>query len=250
MKHQIIVRDIVDNMKVVEQFISINGEGQRAGQLALFVRFAGCNLACKYCDTKWANEKDVSFWEYAPIELVDIILSKGVKNITLTGGEPLLQKEMPEFLHLLEKKIQEKQKGNEKDGIQDETDYRIEIETNGSINIKPFLDLGLSHVTFTLDYKTKVSGMEQRMDMDNYKNIRKQDTVKFVVGDRKDLETGKQVIEQYNLIEKGCGIYLSPCFGTIDPKEMVDFLIENQLNGVNIQLQLHKYIWDPEQRGV
>lgn len=250
MKPQIIVRDIVDNMKVVEQFISINGEGQRAGQLALFVRFAGCNLDCKYCDTKWANEKDVSFLEYAPVDLVDIILSKGVKNITLTGGEPLLQKEMPEFLQLLEKKIQKKQKDHEKECIQNETDYRIEIETNGSINIKPFLDLGLPHVIFTLDYKTKVSGMEQRMYMDNYKNIRKQDTIKFVVGDREDLETGKHVIEQYNLIGKGCGIYLSPCFGKIDPKEMVDFLIENQLNGVNIQLQLHKYIWNPEQRGV
>ena len=85
MKHQITVQDIADSMKVVEQFISINGEGQKAGQLALFVRFAGCNLQCEYCDTKWANEADVSYTEYSPEELVDIIMDAGIKNITLTG---------------------------------------------------------------------------------------------------------------------------------------------------------------------
>ena len=102
----------------------------------------------------------------------------------------------------------------------------------------------------TLDYKTGVSGMEQYMYPDNYKNLRKQDTVKFVVGSKKDLEMGLQVVEQYHLIEKGCGIYYSPCFGKIDPKEIVEFLTEHNLNGVNLQLQLHKFIWDPEQKGV
>lgn len=249
MKPQIIVQDIVDNMKVVEQFVSINGEGRKAGQLALFVRFAGCNLNCKYCDTKWANEENVAFEEYNPDELADFILSHGVKNITLTGGEPLLQKEMPEFLKLLEEKI-EKRKSYQANIDDKSIDYSIEIETNGSVDIAPFLDLRLSHVTFTLDYKTQVSGMEHRMYTDNFNNIRKQDSIKFVVGGKKDLETSKSVIEQYHLIEKGCGIYLSPCFGEIDPKEMVDFLVKNKMNGINIQLQLHKYIWDPELRGV
>ena len=92
--------------------------------------------------------------------------------------------------------------------------------------------------------------MEHRMYTDNFNNIRTQDSIKFVVGGKKDLETSKSVIEQYHLIEKGCGIYLSPCFGEIDPKEMVDFLVKNKMNGINIQLQLHKYIWDPELRGV
>ncbi|MGN0437461.1 MAG: putative 7-carboxy-7-deazaguanine synthase QueE [Lachnospiraceae bacterium] len=236
-------------MKVVERFVSINGEGQKAGQLALFVRFAGCNLNCEYCDTKWANEKTVSYEEYAPCELVDIILSEGVKNITLTGGEPLLQKEMPEFLRLLEEKICEIEK--ESNHLMEKAiDYRIEIETNGSVDIKPFLDMGFAHVTFTVDYKTKVSGMEQYMFPDNFSNLRKEDTVKFVVGGTDELETGKTIIEKYGLLQKGCGIYFSPCFGKIDPKEMVEFLVENKLNGVNIQLQLHKYIWDPNQRGV
>lgn len=229
-------------MKVVEQFVSINGEGKKAGQLAYFVRFAGCNLNCEYCDTKWANEKEVRYEEYTPAQLVDIIFSKGIKNVTLTGGEPLLQRDMKELLTLLEKRICKEKTET------DELDYRIEIETNGSVDIKPFLEF--SHVVMTLDYKTGVSGMEQYMYLDNYKNLRKQDTVKFVVGSKKDLEMGLQVVEQYHLIEKGCGIYYSPCFGKIDPKEIVEFLTEHNLNGVNLQLQLHKFIWDPEQKGV
>ena len=86
--------------------------------------------------------------------------------------------------------------------------------------------------------------------MTNYENIRMQDTVKFVVGSIKDLEKAKSIIENYHLVEKGCGIYLSPCFGKINPSEMVDFLVEHRLNDVNVQLQLHKFIWDPDKRGV
>lgn len=242
MKHQITVQDIADSMKVVEQFISINGEGQKAGQLALFVRFAGCNLQCEYCDTKWANEADVSYTEYSPEELVDIIMDSGIKNITLTGGEPLLQPDMSKLLQILDKKMEE----NEEDAVS----YRIEIETNGSVNIKPFMDLNLRHLTFTLDYKTKISGMEQHMYMDNYSYVRSQDTVKFVVGSRTDMDTACEVVEKYQLISKGCGIYLSPCFGEIEPANMVEYLVEHKLNGINVQLQMHKFIWDPDKKGV
>ena len=77
--------------RVVEHFVSINGEGRRAGQLAYFIRFAGCNLKCEYCDTKWANEQDVAFENYTGELLFDMITNSGVKNITLTGGEPLLR---------------------------------------------------------------------------------------------------------------------------------------------------------------
>ena len=223
-------------MKVVEKFVSINGEGQRAGQLALFIRFAGCNLNCEYCDTKWANQKDVIYTEYTPEELVDIIWDSGIYNITLTGGEPLLQKDMAKLLMLL---------GNRKHPM-----LRVEIETNGSVDIKPFLDLHLPFVTYTIDYKTGVSGMEGNMCMDNFFNVRKEDTVKFVVGSLSDMNRSKEMIEEYSLIEKGCGIYISPCFGKIEPADMVDFLVREKLNGVNIQLQLHKYIWDPDKRGV
>ena len=237
-----------NTFRVVEQFISINGEGRRAGQLALFVRFAGCNLNCAYCDTKWANEAEVSYCEYTIDELYQMIKESKVKNITLTGGEPLIQPNMDSLLKRL----------------REDASLRIEIETNGSVDIQPFLldtqsdDIQAhsvkstveDNVSFTLDYKTSVSGMEDRMHMDNYVNLRTQDTVKFVVGSIRDLEKAKSIIEDYHLVEKGCGIYLSPCFGEVPPSEMVDFLVEHRLNDVNVQLQLHKFIWDPDKRGV
>lgn len=248
----------MDNQKntfhIVEQFISINGEGRRAGQLAMFIRFAGCNLNCDYCDTKWANEANVSYQEYTAEELYQMIKKSAVKNVTLTGGEPLIQPGFGKLLSLLRN---------------DDT-LRIEIETNGSVDIVPFLSCEniqeqaadevvmnckqknelKDNVSFTLDYKTEVSGMEDKMHMQNYVNLRPQDTVKFVVGSQTDLEKAKEIIEGYHLVEKGCSIYLSPCFGKIEPADMVEFLVENRLNDVHVQLQLHKFIWNPEQRGV
>lgn len=225
--------------RVVEQFISINGEGQRAGQLALFIRFAGCNLNCEYCDTKWANKTDVSYEEYTIEGICHIIEKSRVHNVTITGGEPLIQ---PGIAALLQR-------------LRREQNIRIEIETNGSVDIQPFLEMevddnGSDNVSFTVDYKTAVSGVEDKMHMENYVNLRRQDTVKFVVGSREDLQKAKNIIESYHLVEKGCGIYLSPCFGRIEPAEMVDFLVEHRLNDVNIQLQLHKFIWNPDKRGV
>lgn len=220
---------------VVEQFVSINGEGRLAGQLALFIRFAGCNLQCEYCDTKWANEPDVAYGIYTTEELVDKIREAGVRNITLTGGEPLLQKGMQELLEQLRKY----------------REIRVEIETNGSVDITPYSSQDAAdNVTFTLDYKTAVSGMEDKMCLSNYENMRSIDTVKFVVGSRRDLDKARQIIEQYGLVAKGCGIYLSPCFGKIEPAEIVDYVVEHKMNGVNVQLQLHKFIWDPDKRGV
>lgn len=237
-----------NTFRVVEQFVSINGEGRRAGQLALFIRFAGCNLNCEYCDTKWANEADVSYREYTIEELYQMIKESKVQNVTLTGGEPLIQSNMDK---LLEK-------------LRTDSSLRIEIETNGSVDIQPFLmktqlcdrqtnseNVSLEdNVSFTLDYKTSASGMESQMYIDNYVNLRAQDTVKFVVGSLEDLQRAKNIIENYHLVEKGCGIYLSPCFGKIEPAKMVDFLVEHRLNDINVQLQLHKFIWNPDKRGV
>lgn len=245
------------NFHVVERFVSINGEGRRAGQLAMFIRFAGCNLSCEYCDTKWANDPRVAFEEYSAQALYWQIQESGVKNVTLTGGEPLLQPEMAKLLELLRQDL----------GL------RVEIETNGSVDIRRFLPAETKltafdscgktawtdtksgkqipdNVTFTLDYKTSVSGMEDKMCLANFQNVRSVDTVKFVVGSQTDLWKAKEIIETYGLREKGCGIYLSPCFGEIEPATIVDFLVEQKLNDVNIQLQLHKFIWHPDKRGV
>lgn len=234
-------------MHVVEHFISINGEGRRAGQLALFIRFAGCNLSCEYCDTKWANEPEIRYERYTEQEIYQMIKESGVKNITLTGGEPLIQKNLKELLFILRR----------------DRKLRIEIETNGSVDITPFMPekdvlyadgmeegMEQDNVTFTLDYKLPVSRMEERMCLSNYQKLRSRDTVKFVVGSREDLIKSKEIIETYGLIKKGCGVYLSPCFGRIEPSEMVNFLVEQKMNDVNIQLQLHKFIWNPDKRGV
>ena len=218
--------------KVVEKFVSINGEGKRAGQLAVFVRFKGCNLNCSYCDTKWANEKEAVYTPMTAEEIYNYIKDTGVKNCTLTGGEPLLQDNIRELIKLL---------------AQDKT-LRVEIETNGSIDLKPFADME-NRPSFTMDYKQPSSNMEKQMCLSNFDVLKENDTVKFVSGCNEDLEKAKEIIEKYNLTER-CSIYLSPVFGCIEPCRMVEFLIENNMNDVNIQLQLHKFIWDKDTKGV
>ena len=217
--------------EVVESFVSINGESTRAGELAVFVRFKGCNLHCSYCDTKWANELGVEYKSMSAEEICELVKNTGVKNVTLTGGEPLLQGEIE---NLIEKLISQ---GN-----------RVEIETNGSVDLKKFADLKTRPV-FTMDYKLPSSNMEKYMNTDNFSLLEKSDTVKFVSGSIADLEKAVEVIEKYSLSEK-CHVYISPVFDKINPAEIVDFMIKRNLNGVRLQLQLHKFIWEPNRRGV
>ena len=218
-------------MKVVEKFVSINGEGTHAGELAVFVRFRGCNLNCSYCDTMWANEPGCPYEEETPEEIVSYIEETKVKNVTLTGGEPLLQKEMPELLRLLSEK----------------KELRVEIETNGAVDLAGFR-IGEGCV-FTMDYKLPSSGCENGMRTDNFSILEKKDTVKFVVGSREDLERADQIIQEYGLIDR-CHVYFSPVFGKIEPEQIVNYMVERRLNGVRIQIQIHKVIWDPNRRGV
>ena len=218
--------------KVVEKFVSVNGEGKRAGQLAVFIRFAGCNLECSYCDTKWANDKEVNFELLSAEEVYNYIKSTGIKNVTLTGGEPLFQKNIKE---LLEKLCYDK-------------NLNIEIETNGSINIKEFISI-VNRPSFTMDYKCPSSNMEEKMCLSNFEYLDKKDTVKFVVGNIKDLNKVKNIINKYKLIEK-TSTYISPVFGSIKLESIINFMKENKMNEVNFQIQLHKVIWNPDKRGV
>ena len=220
------------NFKVVEIFESINGEGRRVGQLAIFIRLQKCNLNCSYCDTRWANGDDAPYTLMSEDEIYDRILKSGIKNITLTGGEPLLHKDVE---ILLEK-------------IGENPNLSLEIETNGSIELEKFSKLK-NPPLFTMDYKLPSSKMENKMCLDNFKYLTSKDTVKFVVGTIEDLKKAKEIIERYSLIGK-CDVYFSPVFNSIDPIEIVKFMKENRLNGVNLQLQIHKFIWDPESKGV
>ena len=215
--------------KVAEHFISINGEGQRAGELALFVRFVGCNLCCSWCDTKWANSPNAPFTEMSAQEICGLAKNSGVKNVTLTGGEPLLQQNITSLIIALAKQ-----------------GSSVEIETNGSV---PLPEISDSSVTFTMDYKLPSSEMESRMCLENFARLTPHDTVKFVCGSHGDLERAAQIIGKYSLADK-CKVYLSPVFTMIDPKDMVEFMKDRTLNGVRLQLQLHKFIWDPNERGV
>lgn len=218
--------------KVVEKFVSINGEGQRAGELACFVRFAGCNLNCSYCDTGWANEQGAPYEIMSEEEIYAYIKETGVSNVTLTGGEPLLQENIGRLLRLLAKDV----------------NLNIEIETNGAVDISDYINIS-DKVTFTVDYKLPGSGMEKHMIMENYNLVRAVDTVKFVASDMYDLTVAKSIIDKYALTDK-TKVYISTSFGKLMPKDVVCYMTRNKMNKVRLQLQLHKYIWDPNRKGV
>ena len=218
--------------KVVEKFVSINGEGTRAGELAVFIRMKGCNLDCRYCDTKWANQENASYEIMTEEDIRNYIRDTGVKNVTLTGGEPLFRKDMDILI----------------DYLMQDKDRVVEIETNGSVNIKEYASMK-NRASFTMDYKLGASGMEEKMCLENFAYLDKRDTVKFVVGSQEDLKRAAEIIEKYALTGK-VSVYFSPVFGAIEPEEIVDFMVQNRLNDVRMQLQMHKFIWDPEKRGV
>jgi 7-carboxy-7-deazaguanine synthase len=205
---------------VNEIFFSIDGEGKRAGSLAAFIRLAGCNLRCSYCDTAYA------FTEGTPMRVEEIAEAvKGWKNVTVTGGEPLCQD-----VHVLLQRLRE---------------HEVNIETNGSVDVTPYH--AYPWVFFTLDYKCPSSGMESSMLEKNFQTLRPQDVLKFVVGDMEDLRTAQRVCEKY---EPNCLVYLSPVFGKIEAKEIVEYMKSARYKNWRLQLQLHKYIWPPDARGV
>ena len=220
---------------VAEHFASINGEGRLAGQLAYFIRFKGCNLSCSYCDTSWANREDTEYSQMSARKIYETVKLSGITNVTLTGGEPLLQPGINELIQLL---------------LSDEK-LNVEIETNGSLDLKETAGLAASgrRPAFTMDYKLPSSGMEIMMLVSNFDLLTDQDCVKFVAGDRNDLERARDVINMYGLTRR-CSVYISPVFGKIEPADIVEFMKENNMNGVRLQLQLHKHIWEPDRRGV
>ncbi len=215
---------------VAETFVSINGESNKSGELSLFIRFVGCNLRCSYCDTAWAIDKNSEGREYSSSELLRLIDESGVDNITITGGEPLLQKNLIELLTLIP------------------DNKNIEIESNGSIPIEELKNMK-NPPGLTMDYKLPTSNMESKMHMKNLGLLDNNDCLKFVVGSKEDLDRAYEIIINCNLTSV-TNVYLSPVFNEIEPKEIVNFMSNKKLNGVKLQLQLHKFIWDPQMMGV
>ena len=151
-------------------------------------------------------------------------------DITLTGGEPLLQEGIDELIDLLSMR-----------------GFHVEIETNGAVSLLPFCQR--RRPSFTMDYKLPGSGCEKAMVTGNFALLTEKDTVKFVVSSTEDLQKAEEIVTRYDLVNR-CAVYISPVFGSIDPAQMVDFMKQRRLNGWRLQLQLHKFIWDPEKRGV
>ena len=231
-------------MPVAERFVSINGEGACAGKLAAFVRFTGCNLRCGYCDTMWANAPGVAAQGETPQQLAAWVRQTGVECVTLTGGEPVLQPLLPQLVELLLG-----EPGPNECGL------RVEIETNGAADLGELAALR-AHIgnaapgvlSFTVDWKLPSSGMEQQMLPANFRLLDTRDTVKFVCG-QGDLLRVLEVARQLDLPGR-VPVYLSPCFGDIEPARIVEFMQENQMTWATAQVQLHKVIWPDVERGV
>lgn len=214
-------------MRVVEIFNSIEGEGKRAGLPATFIRLHGCNLRCSYCDSMYAVEGQ-DYTEMSIPEIIDKCGEIGCPHITVTGGEPLMHDDIKELLQTLCNK-----------------GYWVNVETNGTI--KPPYRTIADTVFYTVDYKTISSGMNKSMVPYVFECINAADVLKFVVGTREDLE---QALNFYKDLPSCPHIYVSPVFGSIEPKEIVDFILEHKLWTWKVQLQLHKFIWDPDMKGV
>lgn len=216
-------------MFVNEIFYSIDGEGLRTGELAVFIRLAGCNLNCSYCDTKYAL-KGTAGTKMTIAEILDEVKKYNCKNITLTGGEPLIHAHVKELIDELLK-----------------NNYKVNIETNGAVDISPYLNKCL----VTMDYKLPSSGMEKHMKLENLEKLTENDVLKFVTQES-DFNKIAEILTKYKIKSY---IYISPIFGAIEPEKIVEFMKHLNEVGINtekirVQVQLHKVIWDPEKRGV
>ena len=224
----------MNTLPVIEQFISLDGEGPTAGELAYFVRFNDCNLRCAWCDTVYSWDGTSAITHKTPQQIYDEIKASGVKNVTLTGGEPLIQAQIVPLLQLL---------------AADDA-LLVHIETNGAVDIAPFrAACPAEHIHYILDYKLPASAMEDQMCMDNLNQVQKQDVYKFVIAGEADLARALELIAQYDL-QNRCQVFLSPVREMIDPLVIVDAMKEHCLNNVRLQLQLHKILWPKDMRGV
>lgn len=219
-------------LPVIEKFLSIDGEGPTAGELATFLRFRGCNLRCAWCDTTYSFDGEENYEDCTAQELYQYVCESPAHNVTLTGGEPLLQPELPELLRLL---------------CANRT-LQVHIETNGSIPLRTWM-AQFPKAVFVIDFKLPGSGMTDQMVLENLAFARPHDVYKFVVQDHADLEYAKDLLEQYDLCSH-TQVHFSPVMGKIQPSDVVEYMKENALNRVRLQMQLHKIVWDPQKRGV
>ncbi|MBU0561609.1 MAG: radical SAM protein [Bacteroidota bacterium] len=211
-------------LKINEIFYSIQGESSHAGKPCVFVRLTYCNLRCTYCDTEYA------FFEGKDLSIEEIIREVEKNNcnlVEITGGEPLSQKES---LELMEKLC--------------EKGFEVLLETAGNMPI----DAVDKRVKIIMDIKTPSSGMAEKNLYSNLDQLKTGDEVKFVIGDETDYEWMKSIIKNHQL-ESKAGILCSGVFNKLELKTLAEWILKDNLN-VRMQLQMHKYIWEPNLRGV
>lgn len=207
-------------LRITEIFYSLQGETRTVGLPTVFIRLTGCPLRCGYCDTEYA------FTGGERLSLGSILESTDkykAHYVTVTGGEPLAQKNcLPLLTTLCDK------------------GYDVSLETSGSIDIA---DVD-PRVVIVMDLKTPASGEESKNRYENLALIKKTDQIKFVICDRNDYEWSKQQLEKYQLTEKA-EILFSPVHGEKMARQLADWILEDNLS-VRFQLQLHKYLWNDE----
>jgi 7-carboxy-7-deazaguanine synthase len=211
-------------LKVNEIYFSIQGESTKAGLPCVFIRLTYCNLRCTYCDTEHAfyDGKDLS------IEEILTEVKKYNSNIVeVTGGEPLVQIESMDLMRTL-----------------CDEGFEVLLETSGSLPIK---DVD-SRVKIIMDLKCPSSNMMKKNLYENLNFIKALDEIKFVIGTKEDYEWTKEIIEKYKLNNK-CEVLFSVVFGSLEPLTLVSWVLEDKLK-VRFQLQMHKFIWSPETKGV
>jgi 7-carboxy-7-deazaguanine synthase len=212
-------------LKINEIFYSIQGESTYAGLPCVFIRLTYCNLRCVYCDTEYA------FHEGIDMTIGDIISEAekyDCKLVEVTGGEPLVQENVHELMRVL-----------------CDRGYEVMIETGGSLPIEN-ID---KRVKIIMDLKTPYSSMEFKNRYENIMFLKPTDEVKFVIGSKEDYDWSKNKIQEYDLSNKVRQVLFSPVFDKIENIDLAGWILEDRLN-VRFQLQMHKYIWHPETRGV
>lgn len=228
-----------ETLRINEIFHSIQGEGTRMGHPCVFVRLTGCPLRCHYCDTEYAFREGSTM---TLDEVYDRVLAYDCDFVEFTGGEPLAQKRVFSLMRRL-----------------CDVGKTVAVETGGSLDIDGAGTCD-PRIIRILDIKTPGSGESDRMDWDNIARLRPHDEVKFVICDRDDYDWAKAVIEQRDLTRCVAAVLMSPVFeqppgleilgqSGLSMRDLAEWILADRLRVV-MQAQLHKFIWDPQTRGV
>ena len=209
-----------ETLRISEIFFSLQGETSRAGLPTVFVRLTGCPLRCTYCDTTYA----FTGGQTMPLpEIMAAVAQHAPRYVTVTGGEPLAQKNSLPLLRAL-----------------CDAGYAVSLETGGMLDISA-VD---ARVMIVLDIKTPASGEVEKNHWSNLEQIKPQDEIKFVLCDEADYQWAKQVLHEHKLAAR-CGVLLSPAQGQLDARELAEWILRDHLP-VRFQLQLHKLLWGNE----